>query len=110
MPQNSRAVNGLVASTTQTQAGGTVLDAGTRIFRAITVASAADAFTVGRKAVNGADFIFINAAAANACGLFPAPGDNFNAAAANAVLSVAANKTVHAFCAVDGTWNTILTA
>jgi hypothetical protein len=43
-------------------------------------------------------------------GIFPYPGDNINALAADAVYACAANKTVLFVCAVDGTWNTILTA
>lgn len=110
MFQKFSSVNGLTASTTQTQAGGVVLDPGKMIWRATTVANAADAFTLGVKAIAGDRRIFINAAAANACGVFPAKGDAINALAADAVLSVAANKTVEFWCAVDGTWNTNLTA
>jgi hypothetical protein len=42
--------------------------------------------------------------------LFPAVGDAINALAVNTALSVVANKTLHAYCAVAGTWNTILSA
>jgi hypothetical protein len=108
-PKNVKAISGLVASTTQTQAGGLLLDVGTQIHRASTVGSAADAFRLP-PAIAGKTLVFTNAAAANACGVFPAVGDAINALAANAVYSVAANKTVLFVCAVDGTWNTILTA
>jgi hypothetical protein len=109
MLQNVRALNGLTASTTQTQAGALVLDPGSDIFRVTTVGSAADAVRLP-KAVNGRVLVVINAAAANAMGVFPDKGDIINALAADAVFSVAANKAVLFVCAVDGTWNTNLTA
>jgi hypothetical protein len=109
MRQNLRAVNAYTASTTQTQAGALVLDMGSAIHRVTTVGTAADAVKLP-KAISGRVVIVINAAAANAMGVFPASGDAINALAADAVYSMAANKTALFVCAVDGTWNTILTA
>jgi hypothetical protein len=109
MLQNARALSGLTASTTQTQAGALLLDLGSDIHRVTTVGSAADAVRLP-KAVNGRVLVVVNAAAANAMGVFPDKGDAINALAADAVYSVAANKAVLFVCAVDGTWNTILTA
>jgi hypothetical protein len=109
MLQNVRTVNGLTASTTQTQAGALQLDPGAYLHRVTTVGSAADAVKLP-KAINGKTVVVVNAAAANAMGVFPYPGDNINALAADAVLSVAANKAIIFFCAVDGTWNSNLTA
>jgi hypothetical protein len=109
MLQNIRALSGMTASTTQTQAGALQLDPGTDIHRVTTVGSAADAVKLP-KAVNGRLVIVTNAAAANSMGVFPAPTDKVNALAADAVYALAANKTALFVCAVDGTWNTILTA
>jgi hypothetical protein len=109
MRRNLRAVNGLTASTTQTQAGGLPLDPGTYIHRVTTVGTAADAVVLP-KAINGNSYIVINAAASNSMGIFPALGDQINALSVNAVLATAANKTVLFACAVDGIWNAIVTA
>jgi hypothetical protein len=54
--------------------------------------------------------VVINAAAANSMNVFPQTGEIIDAAAANAARAVAANKTCVFFCAVDGTWNSLLTA
>lgn len=109
MRQNAKAVSGLTASTTQTQSGALALDPGTHIHRVTTVGTAADAVRLP-PAISGKRVVVINAAAANAMGVFPAVGDAINALSANAVLSVAANKVVEFVCAVDGTWNSSLTA
>jgi hypothetical protein len=37
-------------------------------------------------------------------------GDAINALSANAAFAMAANKAAEFVCAVDGTWNSILTA
>ena len=79
------------------------------ITRVTTVASAADSVKLPL-AKAGTIVLVINAAAANAVAIFPATGDVINALSANASISVAANKTIYFVCAVDGTWNSILTA
>lgn len=100
------AQNGLTAATTQTQAAGTPITKA--ISRFATVANAGDAATLPAARV-GDTRIVINAGA-NSMGVFPASGDKVNALSANAVYAVAAAKTVMFVCAVNGTWNTILTA
>ncbi len=109
MRENMKVVNGYTAGTTQTQAGAVVLDVGARGHRVTTAAVAADAVRLP-KAVNGRTVFVCNAAAANAMGVFPSSGDTINALAADAVYSMAANKTAMFVCFVDGTWNSILTA
>lgn len=79
------------------------------INRITTVTSAADSVQLP-PAKAGMERIVINAAAANAMAVFPATGDAINALTADASISVAANKTIMFFCAVDGTWNSVLTA
>lgn len=54
--------------------------------------------------------VVINAAAANSADVYPATGEAINALAANAEFTLAANKVVIFFCAVAGTWNSLLTA
>jgi hypothetical protein len=77
--------------------------------RVTTVGTAADSVKLPA-ALAGDQVVVINAAAANAMAVFPGTGDAINALSANASLSVAANKTVLFYCAVAGTWNSILTA
>lgn len=100
--------NGLTALAGGGQAGAVALYPRT-INRVTTVASAADSVQCPHAAA-GETFIVINAAAANSMNVFPQSGEIINALAANAALAVAANKAVLFACAVDGTWNTNLTA
>lgn len=100
------AVNGLTALAGGAQAG-TALTR--EINRVTTVATAADSVQLPA-ATAGRVVTVINAAAANAMAVFPQTGEVINALSANASISVAANKTIQFFCAVDGTWNSILTA
>lgn len=79
------------------------------INRVTTVAVAADSVKLPA-ALAGKSVVVINAAAANAMDCFPASGDAINALAANTALSIVANKTVIFFCAVNGTWNSVVTA
>lgn len=79
------------------------------ISRVTTVASAADSVKLP-KAQAGMSITVINAAAANAMNVFPASGEAINALSADTALSVAANKTIVFSCAVNGTWNSNLTA
>lgn len=80
-----------------------------QINRVTTVASAGDSVKLPASAA-GQFVVVVNAAAANAMDCFPASGEAINALSANTALSIAANKTVVFFCAVAGTWNSILTA
>lgn len=80
-----------------------------RVSRVTTVATAADSVKMP-KAKKGMSMTVINAAAANAMNVFPATGEVINALSANTALSVVANKAIRFTCAVNGVWNTILTA
>lgn len=99
-------VNGLTALAGGAQAG-TALTR--QINRVTTVASGADSVQLPA-ATAGRVVTVINAAAANAMAVFPQTGEIINALAANASISVAANKTINFYCAVAGTWNSLLTA
>jgi hypothetical protein len=101
------ASNGLTAFAGGGQASATALPS--YINRVTTVATAADSVKLPA-AVAGLQITVINAAAANAMNVFPQTGEVINALAANAALSVAANKSVVFSCAVAGTWNSNLTA
>jgi hypothetical protein len=81
----------------------------TSISRVTTVATAGDSVKLPT-ALAGLQVTVVNAAAANAMDVFPNTGDVINALAANTALSVAANKTIIFTCAVNGTWNSLLTA
>jgi len=100
------AVNGLTALAGGAQAG-TALTR--QINRVTTVATAADSVQLPA-AIAGRVVTVINAAAANAMAVFPQTGEIINALAANASISVAANKVITFYCAVNGTWNSQLTA
>lgn len=88
---------------------GSALALARQINRITTVGSAGDSVLLP-VSVAGRVVTVINAAAANAMDVFPQSGDAINALSANTALSVAANKTVMFFCAVAGTWNSLLTA
>jgi hypothetical protein len=60
--------------------------------------------------VAGMQVVVINADAADAMDCFPATGEVINALSANTAISIVANKTIIFFCAVAGTWNSVLTA
>lgn len=79
------------------------------VSRVTTVASAADSVKLP-KAQAGMSITVINAAAANAMNVFPSSGEVINALSADTALSVAANKAIVFTCAVNGTWNSNLTA
>lgn len=81
----------------------------TQINRVTTVGTAADSVKLPA-ATAGKYIVVINAAAANAMNCFPASGDAINALTADTALSIAANKTVVFYCAVAGTWNSVVTA
>lgn len=88
---------------------GSALALTARVNRVTTVGTAADSVALPA-AIAGEEIIVINAAAANAMNVFPASGDSINALSANTALSVVANKAIMFVCAVNGTWNSILTA
>lgn len=99
--------NGLTAFAGGGQAS--ALQLNYRKSRVTTVATAADSVKLP-KAVAGMSMTVINAAAANAMNVFPASGESINALSADTAISVAANKSIQFDCAVNGTWNTNLTA
>lgn len=101
------ATDGLTALVGGAQAGTSVADYA--ISRFTTVTSGNDSAQLP-KAKAGRMRIVINAAAANALAVFPQSGESINALSADASFSVAANKMVMFACAVDGVWNTNLTA
>lgn len=92
--------NAVTASTTQTQAGGTVLR--NNITR-VNSANASDAVTLGFKALPGASFVIINDSG-NIVGLFPKSGDKINDAATDAAVSLADNTVSKYYCPVVGLW------
>lgn len=81
----------------------------TAINRVTTVATAGNSVKLPA-AIAGESIVVINAAASNSMDCFPASGEVINALAANTALAIAANKTVMFVCAVNGTWNSIVTA
>lgn len=101
------AVNALTAHAGGGQALGTPLTR--QINRVTTVASAGDSVLLPA-AVAGRWVTVINAAAANAMDVFPASGEIINALAANTALSVVADTSAVFYCAVNGTWNSVVTA
>lgn len=101
------AANAITARAGGGQTNGTALVK--TINRVTVVATAADSVKLPQS-VAGMMVVVVNADSADALAVFPFLGDKINALAANAVLSVAANKTIIFFCAVAGTWNSVLTA
>lgn len=101
------ATDGLTALVGGAQAGTSL--GNFAINRFTTVTSGADSAQLP-KAVAGRVRVVINAAAANALAVFPQSGEIINALSADSSFSVAANKTAIFFCAVAGTWNSLLTA
>jgi hypothetical protein len=98
--------NALTALAGGAQAG-TALTA--RINRVTTVTTAADSVQLPL-ATAGTIVTVINAAAANSMNIFPRTGQIINALSANTAIALAANKTIEFYCAVAGTWNSLLTA
>ena len=90
----------VTASTTQTQAGGTVLRAS---ITRVTVANSSDAVTLGFTATPGRMFTIINDSG-QTINLFPAVGDKLNDAAANAAVSIADNTSSDYYCPVANKW------
>jgi hypothetical protein len=100
------AADALVAHAGGGQANATQLTAA--LNRVGTVATAADSvkLPVARK---GATVCVTNAGAAS-MDVFPSTGDAIDAGAANAQKAVAAGKSAMFVCAVDGTWNSLVSA
>lgn len=99
--------NALTAFATGGQASATALPSA--INRVTTVGTGADSVKLPA-ARAGMRIVVINAAAANAMNVFPQTGEFINALAVNTALSVVANRTVMFVCAVNGTWNSLVTA
>jgi hypothetical protein len=77
--------------------------------RITTVANSGDSVILPAS-VSGMSLTIINATATNAMNLFPNGTDQINALGASAAFSVAAGKTVEAYCVTAGQWHTILSA
>lgn len=103
-----RSNNGVTAFNTGGQPSATQL-LGNAINRVTTVTSANDSVKLPA-ARAGTTTVVINAAAANSMNCFPFTGDIINALSANAAIAIAANKVMTFYCAVNGTWNSQLTA
>ena len=80
----------------------------TNIVRVTTVAVANDSITLP-PAKAGLE-LWVKNAGANSLNVFPNTGDAINALAANAAYALATVKSAMFFCAVDGTWDTSLSA
>ena len=79
------------------------------VSRITTVANSGDSVILPAS-VSGMSLTIINATATNAMNLFPNGTDQINALGASAAFSVAAGKTVEAYCVTAGQWHTILSA
>lgn len=101
------ATNAITAHTGGGQGSAVALTA--TINRVTTVAAGGDSVKLPA-ALAGRAITVINAAASNPMDCFPASGDAINALSANTALSIVANKTAIFFCAVNGTWNSVVTA
>lgn len=88
---------------------GSALQLAREINRVTTVGTAADSVKLP-VSVAGMAITVINADPANAMNVYGQTGDVINALTANTPISVASNKTITFFCAVAGTWNSLLTA
>ena len=100
-----------VANALTAHAGGgqtlaTAITASTNRFTV--VASVADSALLPTATV-GASLTVINAAS-NSLNVFPAVGEQINAAGINGAYAVAAAKVVEFFCANTGQWHTLLTS
>ncbi len=90
----------ITASTTQTQAGGTVLHHGLNI---VATANGSDAVTMPQTTVLGAHLLLVNHSG-QTIQLFPAVGGTINAANANAAVTVATATTSVYVCGVNNQW------
>lgn len=101
------AVNGLTAHAGGGQGSATALPAS--INRVSTVATGGDSVILPVSAP-GMQIIVANATAATSMNVFPASGEQINAAGANAAFAVAGAKTATFFCTQAGQWHSILSA
>lgn len=98
--------NGVTASTDSNQADGYAITAA--ITRVTTVGTTGDSLVLPEALAGDSRIVFNKGA--NSMDVFPASGDAINALSANAAYAVAATKGVLFVCAVDGKWDTLLTA
>jgi hypothetical protein len=99
--------NALTAGTTQTIAGGTPITK--TVSRFTTVANSGDAATL--PLAKAGDRRIVMNKGANSLNVFPYNStDKVNALSPGAAYALAATKVVEFICAVDGTWDTLLTA
>ncbi len=82
----------------------------TNVINRITVVTTAGDSVRMPKSAAGMMLFISNADSTDSCDVFPAVGDNFNGGTTDAAFALANGKRVLAFCAVAGTWSTILTA
>lgn len=101
------ATGAVTAAVASSQAGGVAI--ANQITRVTTSATAGDSLTLPRAYAGDMRIVF-NKAAANSIDIFPYSGDKINALSADAAYALAVTKGVIFVCAVDGTWDTILTA
>lgn len=99
--------NAITAFATGGQTNAVLLTA--TVNRVTTVGTAADSVKLPA-ALAGSRVVVFNKAAANSLNVFPSSGDAINALSANAAYALAATKGVEFICAVNGIWDTILTA
>jgi hypothetical protein len=106
--ETASAISGITAGTTQTIAGGYQI---TRtVTRVTTVTTGGDCVTLPL-AKAGDRRVVMNKGGGNSMGVFPGQAaDKINALSNGAVFAVASTKVVEFICAVDGTWDTLLTA
>jgi hypothetical protein len=102
----SQTANALTALVSGGQTGAPLLPA--TFNRVTTVASAADSVMLP-VAIAGS-LVFVKNTSANALAIFPSKGDLINAAAVDAVYSLATVKSAIFFCCVNGTWDAHLSA
>jgi hypothetical protein len=105
--ETTSSISGLTAGTTQTIAGGTAITRS--VSRFTTVANSGDAATL--PVAKAGDRRIVMNKGANSLNVFPGvSGDKINALSTGAAYALAATKVVEFICAVDGTWDTLLTA
>ena len=90
------------------QASATALTASPSLNRITTVGTAGDSVKLPA-ATAGSQIVVLNTAA-NSCNVFPATGEVINALTANTAIALAGTKSEIFYCAVAGTWNTLLSA
>ena len=100
-------LNGITAHAGGGQASAVPLTA--MMNRITTVATAGDSVVLPAS-YPGLNLTVINAAAVNACNVFPAGTDAINALGASTAFSLAAGKTAEFYCTNTGQWHSILSA